>query len=71
MTKNASPAASTLLGLFEHVPAEKTAIILPDHAIRVSYGSLRSQVQALAEQLPPRVSDQPIASALRCRTGCR
>jgi acyl-CoA synthetase (AMP-forming)/AMP-acid ligase II len=51
MTKNASPAASTLLGLFEHVPADKTAIILPDHAIRVSYGSLRTQVQALAEQL--------------------
>jgi acyl-CoA synthetase (AMP-forming)/AMP-acid ligase II len=51
MTKNASPAVSTLLGLFEHVPAEKTAIILPDHAIRVSYGSLRTQVQALAEQL--------------------
>src|SRR6476659_3699515 len=51
MTKDASPAASTLLGLFEHVPADKTAIILPDHAIRVSYGSLRTQVQALAEQL--------------------
>jgi len=51
MTTNASPTASTLLGLLEHVPAEKTAIILPDHAIRVSYGSLRTQVQALAEQL--------------------
>src|SRR6185436_18912395 len=51
MTTNASPAASTLLGLLEHVPAEKTAIILPDHGIRVSYGSLRTQVQTLAEQL--------------------
>jgi acyl-CoA synthetase (AMP-forming)/AMP-acid ligase II len=37
--------------LIEHIPAEKTAIILPEHDIRVSYGSLRSQVHALAEQL--------------------
>src|SRR5262245_41421280 len=51
MTMNAPSTASTLLGLFAHVPAEKTAVILPDHDIRVSYGSLRNQVQALAEQL--------------------
>src|SRR4029078_6277903 len=37
--------------VFDHYAAEKTAIILPAHAIRVSYGSLRTQVQALAEQL--------------------
>lgn len=51
MTQNAPSAPSTLLGLLEQIPAEKTAIILPEHDIRVSYGSLRSQVHALAEQL--------------------
>src|SRR6478672_11955435 len=51
MTKNAPSAPSTLLGLLEQIPAEKTAIILPEHDIRVSYGSLRNQVHALAEQL--------------------
>ena len=43
--------ASTLLGLLEHAPAQKTAIILPEHNIRVSYGMLRDQVHAVAEQL--------------------
>ena len=42
---------STLLGLLEHAPAQKTAIILPEHNVRVSYGTLRDQVQAVAEQL--------------------
>src|SRR5438093_1792781 len=51
MTKNAPSTASTLIGLLEQIPAEKTAVILPEPNIRVSYGSLRSQVQALAEQL--------------------
>src|SRR5262245_65087102 len=51
MTMNAPSTASTLLDLFARVPAEKTAVILPDHDIRINYGSLRNQVQALAEQL--------------------
>jgi acyl-CoA synthetase (AMP-forming)/AMP-acid ligase II len=48
MTTNSG--ASTLLGLLEQAPAQKTAIILPEHHVRVSYGSLRDQVQAVAEQ---------------------
>ena len=51
MPKNGPSTPSTLLGLLEQIPAEKTAIILPEPDIRVSYGSLRAQVHALAEQL--------------------
>jgi len=42
---------STLLGLFEQVPAQKTAIILPEANLHISYGSLCDQVRAVAEQL--------------------
>ena len=49
MTYQAAP--STLLGLFQSIPADQTAIILPEHNIRVSYGQLRDQVTALAEAL--------------------
>ena len=45
------PAPRTLLGLFESIPADQTAIILPEQEIRVSYGQLRDQVTALAEAL--------------------
>src|SRR5580765_1119930 len=41
----------TLAGLIENAPADKIAIILPEQDIRVSYGALRAQVQAVAEQL--------------------
>ncbi|HEX6463562.1 MAG TPA: AMP-binding protein, partial [Vicinamibacterales bacterium] len=41
----------TLADLLEKAPADKTAIILPEQNIRVSYGTLRRQVQAVAEQL--------------------
>jgi acyl-CoA synthetase (AMP-forming)/AMP-acid ligase II len=44
-------APSTLLGLLEHAPAGKTAIIIPEQDIRVTYGALRAQVMAVAEQL--------------------
>src|SRR5437899_9784425 len=43
--------ASTLLELLDHAPAGKTAIILPEQNIRISYGALLTQVQAVAEQL--------------------
>jgi acyl-CoA synthetase (AMP-forming)/AMP-acid ligase II len=49
MTTKSAPA--TLLGLIEHVPPQKTAIILPEQNVRVSYGALRDQVQSVAEQL--------------------
>jgi acyl-CoA synthetase (AMP-forming)/AMP-acid ligase II len=48
----ASPASpSTLLELFASVPANRTAIILPEQDIRVSYGQLRAQVESTAEAL--------------------
>src|SRR5262249_55220139 len=40
---------STLLELLE--PAEKTAIVIPEHQLKVSYGDLRRQVCTVAEQL--------------------
>ena len=46
-----TPAPRTLLGLFESIPADQTAIILPEQDIRVSYGQLRDQVTALPEAL--------------------
>jgi acyl-CoA synthetase (AMP-forming)/AMP-acid ligase II len=42
---------STLLDLIATAPAGKTAVILPEQNIRVTYGALRAQVQAVAEQL--------------------
>jgi acyl-CoA synthetase (AMP-forming)/AMP-acid ligase II len=41
----------TLAQLLERAQADKTAIILPEQDIRVPYGALRAQVQAVAEQL--------------------
>jgi acyl-CoA synthetase (AMP-forming)/AMP-acid ligase II len=49
MTTKSVP--STLLGLFEHIPSQKTAIVLPESNLQISYGSLREQVLAVAEQL--------------------
>ncbi len=46
-----NPASTTLLGLIGSAPAERTAIIVPEQNIRVSYGSLRKQVQDVANQL--------------------
>ena len=53
------------------VPADKTAIILPEQNIRVTYGALRDQVQAVAERSRRPASGAAIASASRCRTACR
>ena len=44
-------APTTLVGLLSRAPAERTAIILPEQNIRVTYGSLRSQVETVAEAL--------------------
>jgi len=46
-----SPTPSTLLELLERAPAAKTAIILPEQNLRVTYGALRDQVLAVSEQL--------------------
>jgi len=46
-----STRQGTLLELLDHGPAAKTAIVLPEHHLQVSYGALREQVRAMAEQL--------------------
>ena len=42
---------TTLLGLLSPIPADNTAVIIPEQNIRVSYGALRDQVEAVAEAL--------------------
>ena len=42
---------TTLLDLLRPFPADQTAVILPEHNIRVTYGGLRNQVEAVAEAL--------------------
>ncbi|HEY2904972.1 MAG TPA: acyl--CoA ligase [Vicinamibacterales bacterium] len=41
----------TLLDLIAPIPADRIAVVLPDAHIRITYGELRAQVQALAEML--------------------
>jgi acyl-CoA synthetase (AMP-forming)/AMP-acid ligase II len=49
---SASPATpSTLIELLAHSRSDHTAIVLPEHHLRVTYGALQDQVQAVAEQL--------------------
>ena len=60
------PVPKTLLDVFAHHPADSTAFIVPERDLRVSYGSLRSQVQACAGALAAagvRLGDR-VASAL-------
>ena len=47
----ASIASMTLLGLIQAIPAEQTAVIAPEQNIRITYGALRKQIQAVAEAL--------------------
>jgi len=42
---------TTLLGLIESIPAQQTAIILPEQNIRVTYGTLHQQVERVANAL--------------------
>jgi len=42
---------TTLFELLGSIPADKIAIVLPEPNVRVTYGALRSQVQAVAEAL--------------------
>jgi acyl-CoA synthetase (AMP-forming)/AMP-acid ligase II len=44
-------AMKTLFDLIQPIPADRTAIILPDSNLRVSYGAFRDQIQAVAEAL--------------------
>src|SRR5688500_13269940 len=47
-------APTTLLGLLASIPADRTAIIIPEQNIRITYGALRRQVVAVAETLAAR-----------------
>ena len=47
----ASIASKTLLGVIQAIPADQTAAIAPEQNIRLTYGGLRKQVQAVAEAL--------------------
>src|SRR5688572_22201490 len=46
-----SITSKTLLGLIQAIPADHTAVIAPDHNVRIPYGELRRQIQAVAEAL--------------------
>ena len=45
--------STTLLGLIGSAPAERTAVIVPEQDIRISYGGLRKQVQDVADRWRP------------------
>jgi acyl-CoA synthetase (AMP-forming)/AMP-acid ligase II len=45
------PTPSTLLDLFAAAPADAVALVSPEHDLRITYGELRSQVEACAGAL--------------------
>ena len=47
----ADPIHTTLLGLTNSIPSERTALIQPEQHIRLSYGELTTQVEILTETL--------------------
>ena len=46
-----SVSACVLTDFLDRAPADKVAIVLPEQHIRITYGHLRDQVKAVAEQL--------------------
>jgi len=46
-----SSQPTTLIGLLKAIPGDRTAIVLPEQNISVTYASLATQVQAVADQL--------------------
>src|SRR5258706_12251767 len=51
MTDSPGDAPSTLLDLFQSIQGDRTAVIVPEQNIRVTYNGLRNQVEAAAEAL--------------------
>jgi acyl-CoA synthetase (AMP-forming)/AMP-acid ligase II len=51
MTMTTSSAPAVLLDLFHSIDAQRTAIVIPEQGIRVSYGALRDQVLGVADAL--------------------
>jgi len=41
----------TLFDLIKAIPADRTAIVIPESNLRVSYGAFRDQIVAVAEAL--------------------
>src|SRR2546422_4125020 len=48
---SAAATPRTLLDLIEPIPAQQTAVVVPERNIRITYRDLRGQVEALATQL--------------------
>src|SRR4029079_15318166 len=48
-SNGASIASKTLPGLIQAIPADRTAVIAPEQNVRITYGGLRKQIQAVAE----------------------
>src|SRR4051812_14273532 len=48
---SASPRPMTLLDLFAHIPDDKIAVVSPEKDLKITYGQLRTQVQATADAL--------------------
>lgn len=48
---SSQPVSTTLLGLLGAAAPDRTAIILPESGLRISYGQLRAQVESMAETL--------------------
>jgi acyl-CoA synthetase (AMP-forming)/AMP-acid ligase II len=44
-------AATTLYELLTPIPADRTAVIIPEQNVHITYGNLRNQVEAVADQL--------------------
>ena len=64
-------AMKTLFDLIQPIPAERTAIILPESNIRVSYGPSGTRSRHWPKRWRAPGSGAAIASASRCRTGFR
>jgi acyl-coenzyme A synthetase/AMP-(fatty) acid ligase len=45
------PNSNSLIDILHAAPAERTAVILPEAGIRVTYQGLRDQVMTMAEDL--------------------
>lgn len=59
-------SSQTLLDLLDQAPGDRTAIVLPDEKVTISYDTLRSQVRAVADSLAEAgiTRDQRVAMAL-------
>ena len=69
MTSPSRP--NTLIGLLNDIPADRTAIIVPEQNLRISYEHLRKQVDTVARALAAAGVKRGDRVASRFRTACR